>query len=407
MSNRNTEKFQQSLHHDHHHPEVNLRQHRTLVPIQAEELHAVEQLPTPLVQSILVTYRSIGIGCFGAFMRFVGMPLEKIALYMNSTQVSGRNPLQQAVRLTFNQGALTPYRVVGVSSFTAWFLQYSVMGVAFQFFDQTLSELFGVDRMYYGHELMQPHTPVAHESTMYHVRSGVKTVLSPMLAGCLESFVSNRAEVQRFYGTKFASIVKEHQVSTFRRLAGPAFLPNVSRNIIMCQTSFLLTPLTYRIYFPQEYKSQTSLFWYGLGVNMFAGNVVAITQQALWGRSLDYLAANGTIQYRQVIQQGFQTDGVSAFFTGPKWFSRVLMNAPAQGTLPWFYNEVLPIFEPWVLSATKKYIYDPFLRSNNAQSSGRPASPPGHVSTSNVPPAAARPSSGAGHPVVTAHSPSS
>ena len=36
---------------------------------------------------------------------------------------------------------------------------------------------------------------------------------------------------------------------------------------------------------------------------------------------------------------------MAAFFTPAKWFSRVLMNAPAQGTIPWFYNQVLPIGE--------------------------------------------------------------
>jgi len=129
----------------------------------------------------------------------------------------------------------------------------------------------------------------------------------------------------------------------------------------MCQTSFLLTPLTYRIYFPQEHKNKTSLFWYGLGLNMFVGNIFAITQQALWGRSLDYLAQNGKIHYRSVVQQGLAKDGTSAFFTGPKWFSRVLMNAPAQGTLPWFYNEILPLGEELVLTTLKNAVYDPFL----------------------------------------------
>ena len=41
----------------------------------------------------------------------------------------------------------------------------------------------------------------------------------------------------------------------------------------------------------------------------------------------------------------------AAFITPPKWFSRVLMNAPAEGTLAWFYNRVLPVFEPSFLRA--------------------------------------------------------
>lgn len=82
----------------------------------------------------------------------------------------------------------------------------------------------------------------------------------------------------------------------------------------------------------------------------------------MWGRSLDYLAANGRLQYREVIRQGLETEGFRAFFTAPKWFSRVLMNAPVQGVLPWFYNEVLPVAEIPVLDAFKRFVYDPFLK---------------------------------------------
>jgi hypothetical protein len=121
-----------------------------------------------------------------------------------------------------------------------------------------------------------------------------------------------------------------------------------------------LTPVTYKIYFPQEQKSKTSLFWYGLGMNIFVGNMVAITQQALWGRSLDHLATHGRIQYSHVIKDGLAKDGISAFFSTPRWFSRVLMNCPVQGSLPYFYNEILPLGEYAYLSAIRKYIYEPF-----------------------------------------------
>ena len=81
--------------------------------------------------------------------------------------------------------------------------------------------------------------------------------------------------------------------------------------------------------------------------------MVAITQQAFWGRSLDYLREHGTINYTATIRQGLAKEGMAAFFTAPKWFSRVLMNAPAQGTLPWFYNEVLPMGEETALRTVK------------------------------------------------------
>ena len=53
-------------------------------------------------------------------------------------------------------------------------------------------------------------------------------------------------------------------------------------------------------------------------------------------------------------------DGFAAFFTPSKWFTRVLMNAPAQGTIPWFYNEILPMGEKPFLKAFKG-VKDPIM----------------------------------------------
>jgi hypothetical protein len=33
------------------------------------------------------------------------------------------------------------------------------------------------------------------------------------------------------------------------------------------------------------------------------------------------------------------------------------MNAPAQGTIPWFYNQVLPLGEPAVMSVTRSVYF--------------------------------------------------
>lgn len=325
----------------------------------SEEIAANLGLPMDYVSSALVGYRSVGIGIFGAAMRWAGMPLEKIALYMNSSQITGSNQFAKAMKLTFQEGYLAPYRVVGPASLTAWFMQYSVMGVAFQFFDRTLSNLLGVRPMYYGKELMEPPEEETAKDWDYQARNFTKTLLSPVLAACLESYVSNRAEGQRYFGpAKFQSIEKASNRNLLIRAAGPAFGANAARNIIMCQTSFLMTPLTYKLWFPQESKNVTTLFWYGLSLNIFVGNVIAITQQALWGRSLDYLEKHGTIAYQKVIREGLQREGMAAFFTLPKWFSRVLMNAPAQGTLPWFYNEVLPIGEPAFLATFQAIVYN-------------------------------------------------
>jgi len=322
-------------------------------------------MPLSIVEPALVAYRSAGIGLFGVVMRYAGMPLEKIALYMNSSQVSGQNQFAQSLKLTFREGVLAPYRVVGVPSVVAWFLQYSVMGLAFQFFDHALSKMMGVRPVYYGTELMQP-PEERPESLNYQIKSSVKTILSPIFTAALESMVSNRAEVQRFFGIKkFAHVEERLNLNLVARASGPAFLPSCTRNLIMCQTTFLLTPITYKLYFPQEHKSMSSLFWYGLGVNVFIGNGIAITQQALWGRTLDYAAANGEINYRNIVKQGLAKEGFSAFWTAPKWFSRVLMNAPAQGVLPWFYNEILPFGESAYLNAIKNAIYIPSAKGGS------------------------------------------
>mmetsp|Transcript_6406 Transcript_6406/g.8660 ORF Transcript_6406/g.8660 Transcript_6406/m.8660 type:complete len:376 (-) Transcript_6406:542-1669(-) len=317
-------------------------------------------LPKEVEDSVLVCYKSAGIGVFGMAMRWAGMPLEKIALYLNSSQVkktgSGPSPFRQAVNLTFQEGALGPYRVVGPSSIVAWFLQYSVMGFAFQFFDHALSNAMGVKPVYYGQELMEPPSSSDSDSSSagQTAKYALKTFLAPLLAGSVESRVANRAEVERYFGrAKFSAIESKLNWRALSRQCGPAFLSNVSRNVIMCNTTFILTPITYKLYFPQEKKSNTTLFWYGLGMNVFVGNTIAITQQALWGRSLDYCARNGgqNISYPKVIREGLSAEGTAAFFTPAKWFSRVLMNAPAQGVLPWFYNNVLPLGEDYVLKS--------------------------------------------------------
>lgn len=332
-----------------------------------------DELPESILGATMIMYRSAGLGLYGAVIRFIGMPLEKIALYMNSSQVSGDNQLKQAIRLTFQNGQvggrsslLAPYKVVGPASGVAWFLQYSVMGMIFQVVDKAMSRAMGVSPMPYGAQLMEEvKSEDSREKTetvdlLIALKSCSKMILAPAIAGMVESAVANRAEVQRYYGIqKFSKMEAALNWNPIGRLCGPAFLANSSRNFIMSSTSFVITPILYRKYYPQQEKSQASLFWFGLGVNIFIGNAVAITQQALWGRALDYAASGKSIarniHYKSVIQEGFAKDGRRAFFTVPKWASRVLMNAPVQGTLPWFYNEVLPLGEGMVLSTVNNF----------------------------------------------------
>ena len=238
-------------------------------------------------------------------------------------------------------------------------MQYSVMGAAFQFFDRLLSKAFDLPPVVYGDQLMEPASTTnkyanKEGDTLSHIKSATKTILAPVLSGSLESVVSNRAEVQRYFGpSKFAVLESHLNWNPIGRIFGPAFCANAMRNMVMCSTSFIVTPITYKLYYPQEKKSNSSLFYYGMGMN-FAGNTVAISMQALWGRALDYSVAEGkgrNINYVDVIRESLKKDGTSAFFTVPKWFSRILMNAPVQGSLPWFYNNILPLGEDKVLSA--------------------------------------------------------
>ena len=223
--------------------------------------------------------------------------------------------------MVFKEGLATPFRTVGRASIAAWFFQYSVMGFIFQTCDRALSSAMGVPRVVYGEELMQPPKAEAAAvalSVSEQARVAAKAVLAPALAGTIESVVANRAEAQRFHGLpKLAAIETKLGWGPIARACGPGFVANASRNFVMSATSFVLTPTLYQRYFPQERKSQASLFWFGLGAtlssqqqailailatpactsalgtNIFFGNVIAITQQALWGRALDYGAVNG------------------------------------------------------------------------------------------------------------------
>lgn len=292
-----------------------------------------------------MAYRSGGLGVYAVVVRYLTMPLEKIAMIMNSSQVQGRNQLAQAARICFADGALTPYRTVGRASVVAWFFQYSVMGFVFQACDRTFSRLMGTSMVPYGDELYDPpaerdDAPTERAAapaapSVEEMKFAAKALIAPAIAGSIESGVCNRAEAQRFWGmSKLESVEQRLKWSSPARACGPGFVPNATRNFVMSSTSFVVTPLLYKNYFPQEKKDTRSLFWFGLGVNIFFGNVIAITQQSLWGRALDYCAVGGgrPISYPAVISESLAKEGVAAFFTVPKWFARVMMNAPIQVT---------------------------------------------------------------------------
>lgn len=305
-----------------------------------------------------VTYRSVGLGVYAVAVRFATMPLEKLAMIMNSSQVSGSNQASKALKIVFKDGFATPYRTVGPASVAAWFFQYSVMGFIFQASDTALSKVFGVERICYGDELMEPPAPPRENvPAIDTIKQAGKCILAPILAGSIEAAVANRAEGQRFWGIeKQAKIEKKLKWNALARQCGPGFVANANRNVVMSSTSFVLTPVLYQKYYPQEEKGTTTLLWFGMGMNIFFGNVIAITQQALWGRALDHAASGGgrNIHYGTVIKDGMAKEGPAAFFTPQKWFARVLMNAPIQGTMPFFYNGVLPMGEAPVVNAMAK-----------------------------------------------------
>ena len=163
------------------------------------------------------------------------------------------------------------------------------MGLAFQFFDHALSKGLGVAPVYYSNELMLPppendgtsnNSNESEKNASYQAKSVAKTILAPILAASLESVVANRAEVERYFGrSKFSAIETKLGWNPVGRLFAPAFGANAMRNVIKCNTSFILTPITYKLYYPQSKKSQGSLFWYGMGMN-FAGNAGTISMYA-------------------------------------------------------------------------------------------------------------------------------
>lgn len=125
------------------------------------------------------------------------------------------------------------------------------MGLVFQGVDIALSSALGVSRVQYGAQLMKPIDKNARSQSADEVaRTVAKTSAAPLLAGTIESCIANRAEVQRYFGLqKFSELPPAS--NALARAAGPAFVANAARNAVMSSTSFVLTPLVYKNFFPQ------------------------------------------------------------------------------------------------------------------------------------------------------------
>ena len=335
--------------------------------------------PEWLIHGTEVTYRSGMLGLWGIGVRWGNMPLERLALIANSSAVDAMpvasskkkaptSDLLRAAQLVVKDGWLAPWRVVSARSCIAWFLQYSIMGAAFQGVDRMLSKTLGVQPCFYGDELFELddedeqnsirskfNTSQGSDSeaiiqTIYLTKVYSKALLAPILAGAIESLVSNKAEVERFYGKEeFKRIVTSSRatrgpLSTLSNIAGPAFWANATRNAVMSYATFIGTPLLFITFMPAENRNPQTLAWSGLLGNLLA-NVFGTTCQAAWGRSLDFLAREGRIAYRDTIYEGLQSTGVGAFINPTKWITRVGMNFVPQGMIPWYWNTIIPLGE--------------------------------------------------------------
>ena len=129
-----------------------------------------------------MVYRSSGLGVYAVVVRFSTMPLEKLAMVMNSSQVSGGGQLSKASKIVFAEGPLTPFRTVGRASVVAWFFQYSVMGFIFQLCDRSLSAALGVAPVVYGDQLMARPSDAAM-TVGESLRTAGKLCLVPVVAG--------------------------------------------------------------------------------------------------------------------------------------------------------------------------------------------------------------------------------
>ena len=336
----------------------------------------MSDLPIWLEEATELVYRSSALGIWGIVVRFVQMPLERIALVTNSSQVSGKGQLSQAWKIVWQDGLRGPWNVVTPRSAVAWFLQYGVMGFAFQTADRVASSLLGVDRLVYGAALFEKKDDEEEEETaaaasaagagvsaFYIARSCTKMVVAPALAGGFESFVSNKAEVERYLGrSEFQRLeLLGKDGNAFKRIAGQAYVANTARNAIMSFSSFVATPFIFSKMCPEEHKTPKTLATWGI-VGNFTANILGTATQSGWGRALDFLARDGRLNYKEMIREGYKQDGYKAFVNPIKWGTRVTANVIPQGMIPWYYNTIVPLAEPRVKQMVGNVYYSIFNR---------------------------------------------
>ena len=241
--------------------------------------------PKWLVNGTEVTYRSTMLGFWGIAVRFAAMPLERLALIANSSKVKGQSAgaqFKQAAKLVVKDGWLASYRVVSTRSCIAWFLQYSVLGAAFEVSDRILSKATGLQPFVYGDALFNkdeeedmvassPRPSTEHVDPLHLAKTCTKAVFAPILASYVETMVSNKAEVERFYGKhEFKRLVTDTraQRGILSNIAGPAFHANVGRNAFMSFATFIGAPVMFDAVFTGDAKTPENLAWFGLLSNL-------------------------------------------------------------------------------------------------------------------------------------------
>ena len=134
--------------------------------------------------------------------------------------------------------------------------------------------------------------------------------------------MSNRAETQRFWGLgKSAAIERQLGWSALGRACGPAFVAEFCQKCghvhHQLRRDALVVPA--RLPAGAQVALVVILVWPLREVAVFAGNVVAITQQSLWGRVLNYVEEGGgrNANYRAIVGEACRKEGLSAFFTPP------------------------------------------------------------------------------------------
>ena len=292
-------------------------------------------LPENLVTPCQTTYRSVGLRRPRVAVRYCTMPLEKVAMIANSSLVSsGSNQLGQAWKIATKEGFLAPYTSVGGLDHR---LVSAIQRHGLCVSDGRCGPLCLVTHT--THALRRPAHGAARQNVRHLAwRPPRRLSLAPVTAGTIESVVSNgrRRSASGAWGRarpssgNWAGALWDgrqaglrcqfcqkcgHVYHQLRRDAVivPACLPAGAQVALVV---ILVWPLR------EHLRGQRR-----------GHHAVAL------GSVLNYVEEGGgrNANYRAIMGAGLPQGGPVGVLRSPKWFARVLMNAPIQGTLPRFW----------------------------------------------------------------------